>query len=96
MEMFDEMVESRFAAVQVLDAAYLSFCHGANDIANVAGMHAGYWPNDCRGSIWLTRPRSAGHWQPCSDIRILANQLRSVPSRTNGDHLADLWDGSDL
>jgi phosphate/sulfate permease len=38
LELFDENVEARFAAVQVLDAAYLSFCHGANDIANVAGM----------------------------------------------------------
>eukprot|EP01134_Creolimax_fragrantissima_P006979 CFRG6979T1 len=40
---YDKSVEERFAAAQIIDACYLSFNHGANDIANVAGPVAGVW-----------------------------------------------------
>eukprot|EP01134_Creolimax_fragrantissima_P004587 CFRG4587T1 len=40
---YDKNIEDRFALVQILNAAYLSFNHGANDIANVAGPMAGVW-----------------------------------------------------
>lgn len=43
LERFDDELEQRFSAVQVMTAAYLSFCHGANDIANVAGPLATVW-----------------------------------------------------
>ncbi|KNC79233.1 hypothetical protein SARC_08368 [Sphaeroforma arctica JP610] len=43
MTLYDQTVERRFAAGQVVNACYLSFNHGANDIANVAGPVAGVW-----------------------------------------------------
>lgn len=42
-EEFDEGVERRFAAVQVLTAVFQSFAHGANDVSNAAGPLVGVW-----------------------------------------------------
>jgi len=38
-----ELVEGRFRYLQIITAAYISFAHGANDVANGVGPFAGIW-----------------------------------------------------